>query len=126
MSEIKSLYRWGSWKTSESEFAGIRRRQQREFSITVDLEDCTKKIITEAPQQESLNCSRAEHVARCAQDTASWRAQQMSPQFAADVSLLLSATAQPVVHSARSSGRQQVGPRHASQYCTGSSRSLFL
>ena len=24
MSEIKSLYRWGSWKTSESEFAGIR------------------------------------------------------------------------------------------------------
>ena len=29
--------------------------------------------------------------------TASWRAQQMSPQFAADVSLLLSATAQPVV-----------------------------
>ena len=29
--------------------------------------------------------------------TASWRAQQMSPQFAADVSLLLGATAQPVV-----------------------------
>ena len=29
--------------------------------------------------------------------TASWRAQQMSPQFAADVSLLLSATADPVV-----------------------------
>ena len=29
--------------------------------------------------------------------TASWRAQQMSPQFAADVILLLRATAQPVV-----------------------------
>ena len=29
--------------------------------------------------------------------TTSWRAQQMSPQFAADVSLLLSATADPVV-----------------------------
>ena len=29
--------------------------------------------------------------------TASWRAQQMSPQFAADVSLLLSETAQAVV-----------------------------
>ena len=29
--------------------------------------------------------------------TPSWRAQQMSPQFAADVSLLLSATADPVV-----------------------------
>ena len=39
MSEIKSLYRWGSWKVSESEFAGIRVRQHRDFSITVDLED---------------------------------------------------------------------------------------
>ena len=37
MSEIKSLYRWGSWKVSESEFAGIRVRQHRDFSITVDL-----------------------------------------------------------------------------------------
>ena len=37
MSEIKSLYRWGSWKTSESEFAGIRMRKQSDFSITVDL-----------------------------------------------------------------------------------------
>ena len=26
MSEIKSVYRWGSWKVSESEFAGIRMR----------------------------------------------------------------------------------------------------
>ena len=34
---------------------------------------------------------------RGALGTASWRAQQMSPQFAADVSLLLSATADPVV-----------------------------
>ena len=52
--------------------------------------------------------------------TASWRAQQMSPQFAADVSLLFSASAQPVVQDLLD------GPRHASQCCTGSSRSLFL
>ena len=45
--------------------------------------------------------------------TVSWRAQQMSPQFAPDVSLLLSAAAQ--ARGARSSGRQQVGPRHTSQ-----------
>ena len=44
MSEIKSLYRWGSWKVSESEFAGIWVRQFREFSITVDLEDYTNKL----------------------------------------------------------------------------------
>ena len=49
MSEIKSLYRWGSWKVSESEFAGICVRQHRDFSITVDLEEYTNKFITEAP-----------------------------------------------------------------------------
>ena len=42
MSEIKSLYRWGCWKISESEFAGIRVRRQRDFSITIDLEDCCR------------------------------------------------------------------------------------
>ena len=31
MSEIKFLYRWGSWKSSESEFAVIRVRQKRDF-----------------------------------------------------------------------------------------------
>ena len=31
MSERKSLYRWGFWKLSESEFAGIRVLQQRIF-----------------------------------------------------------------------------------------------
>ena len=46
MSEIESLYRWGSCKTSETEFAGIRVRQKRDFSITVDLEDYTNKFIT--------------------------------------------------------------------------------
>ena len=49
MSEIESMNRWGSWKTSESEFSGIRVRQKRVFSITVDLEDYTNKPITEAP-----------------------------------------------------------------------------
>ena len=49
MSEIKSLYSWGSWKILESEFAGIWVRQHRDFSITVDLEDYTNKFITEAP-----------------------------------------------------------------------------
>ena len=101
---IKSLYRWGSWKISESEFAGIRVRQHRDFSITVDLEDCTNKFITEAPitrersrqRQESLTAQELSML-RGVLGTASWRDQQISPQFAADVSLLLSATADPVV-----------------------------
>ena len=79
-------------------------RQQRDFSITVDLEDCTNKFITEAPitrersrqRQEPLTANELSMLRRVL-DTASWRAQQMSPQFAADVSLLLRATAQPVV-----------------------------
>ena len=104
MSEIKSLYRWGSWKTSESEFAGIRVRQHRDFSITVDLEDYTNKFITEAlitrersrQRQESLTTQELSML-RGVLGTASWRAQQVSLQFAADVSLPLSATAHPVV-----------------------------
>ena len=104
MYEVKSLYRWGSWKTSESEYAGIRVRQQRDFSTTVDLEDYTNKFITEAlitrertrQRQESLTAQELSML-RSVRGTASWRTQQMSPQFAADVSLLLSATAQPVV-----------------------------
>ena len=48
MYEMESLYRWRSWETSESEFDGIRVRQQRDFSITADLEDYTNKFINEA------------------------------------------------------------------------------
>ena len=62
------------------------------------------KFITEAPitrarskqRQEPLNAQELSML-RGVRGTASWRAQQMSPQFAVDVSLLLSATAQPVV-----------------------------
>ena len=104
MSEIKSLYRWRSWKISESAFAGNRVRQHRDFSITVDLEDYTNKFITEAPitrersrqRQESFTAQELSML-RGVLGTASWKAQQMSPQFAAEVSLLLSATAHPVV-----------------------------
>ena len=39
VSEVHLLYRWGSWKTSESESAAIRLQQQGDFSIEVDLED---------------------------------------------------------------------------------------
>ena len=49
LSEIQMLCRWRSWKTCESEFAGIRVRQQRDFLLEVDLEDYTNKFITEAP-----------------------------------------------------------------------------
>ena len=84
MSEIESLYRWGSWKTSESEFAGIRVRQQLEFSITVDLEDNASKFITEAPitrersrqRQESLTAQELS-LLRGVFGTASWATQHV-------------------------------------------------
>ena len=79
-------------------------RQHRDFSTTVDLEDCTNKFITEAPTTRDRSRQRQESLTgqelsmlRGVLGTASWRAQQMSPQFAADVSLLLSTTAHPVV-----------------------------
>ena len=73
MSEIKSLYRWGSSKISES----------RDFYITVDLEDYTKKFVTEAPitrersrqRQESLTAQEL-GMLRGVLGTASWRASQ--------------------------------------------------
>ena len=79
-------------------------RQFRDFSIAVDLEDYTNKSITEAPitreqsrqRQESLTAQELSML-RGVLGTASWRAQRVSPQFAADVSLLLSAMADPVV-----------------------------
>ena len=95
MSEIKFLYRCGPWKTSESEFAGIRVRQQRDFSKTADLEDYTSKCIT-GQRQESLTAQELSML-RCVLGTASWRAQQLSLQFAADVCLLLSGAVKHVV-----------------------------
>ena len=66
-------------------------RLQRDFSVTVDLEDYTNKFITEAPitrersrqWQESLTAQELSML-RGVLGTASWRAQQMSPQFAVD------------------------------------------
>ena len=118
------MYRWGSWKVSDSEFAGIRVRQYRDFSITVDLEDYTNKFITEAPITRERSRQRQEFLTaqelsmlRGVLGTASWRAPQMSPQFAADVSLLLSATADPVVHDL---------PTNWSEICAAVLHSLFI
>ena len=66
----------------ESEFAGIRVRQHRDLSITVDLEDYTNQFITEAlitrersrQRQESLTAQELSML-RGLLGTASWRAQ---------------------------------------------------
>ena len=50
---------------------------------------------------------------RCVLGIASWRAQQMSPQFAADVSLLLSATAQPVAQDLLDANKLVRDMRHS-------------
>ena len=96
-------------------------RQQRDFSITVDLEDYTNNFITEAPitrersrqRQESLTTQELSML-RGVLGTASWETQQMSPQFAADLSLLLSATAHPVVQDLLDANRLVRDMRHSS------------
>ena len=72
--------------------------------VSVDLQDYTNKFITEAPitrarsrQRQESQTAQELSMLRSVLGTASWRAQQMSPLFAADVSLLLSAAAQPTV-----------------------------
>ena len=96
-------------------------RQHHDFSITVDLEDYTNKFITEAPitrersrqRQESLTAQELS-ILRGVLGTASWRAQQMSPQFAVDVSLLLSATADPMVQDLLDANKLVRGMRRSS------------
>ena len=88
MSEVDSLYRWGSWKQApRREFARIRVRQKRDFSDEVELED---HILQETLTPQELS------VLQSVLGAASWRALQMS-HFAIDLSLLLSATARPLV-----------------------------
>ena len=53
MSEIKSLYRWGSWKISESEFAGIRVRQHRDFSMKTTPTSSSLKLPSHVNDQDS-------------------------------------------------------------------------
>ena len=44
------MYLWSVWKKGEAEFAGTRVRQQRDFSIEVDLGGLTHKFITGSSQ----------------------------------------------------------------------------
>ncbi|CAK0810363.1 unnamed protein product, partial [Prorocentrum cordatum] len=94
---IKDLYRWGAWTSGQAEFSGLRARQFKDFSITLDLYDYTNKFITEAEidadrqKQAHLPLEPKEiSLLRGVLGTASWRAQQVPPQYAVDVGLALS------------------------------------
>ena len=125
MSEIKSLYRWGTWKISESEFAGIRVRQHRDFSITVDREDWTNNFITESPITRERSRQRQESM--IAQELSMLRGVLGSSANVSSVccGCEFAVECDGSSRSTRSSGRQQAGPRYASQFCTVSSFPLF-
>ncbi|CAK0897474.1 unnamed protein product [Prorocentrum cordatum] len=91
---IKDIYRWGAWTSGQAEFSGLRVRQFKDFSITLDLYDYTNKFITEAEidadrkKQAHLPLEPKEiSLLRGVLGTASWRAQQVSPQYVVDVGL---------------------------------------
>ena len=60
MSDIKSLYRWGSWKLQNLNLLESEGDNSRDFSITADLEDHTNKFITEAPITRERSRQRQE------------------------------------------------------------------
>ena len=102
--QLRSLYRWGTWTSGQSEFSGLRVRQYKNYEIELDLEDYTNKFITEAslPKERAAETSAAlssyeVSLYRGVLGTAGWRAQQVSPQYSVDVSLLLSRTSDPRV-----------------------------
>ncbi|CAK0886214.1 unnamed protein product [Prorocentrum cordatum] len=94
---IRALYRWGASTSCQAEFSRLRVRQFKDFSITLDLYDYTNKFITEAEidadrkKQAHLPFEPKEiSLLRGVLGMASWRAQQVSPQYAVDVGLALS------------------------------------
>ena len=79
---IRNLYRWGAWSSGTSEFSGLRVRQFKGYSITLDLYDYTNKFITEAEldayrkrQLHSELTAKETSLLRGVLGTASWRAQ---------------------------------------------------
>ena len=97
MKELESAYRWGKWQHKEFTFAGSRIRQESDFSIYVDQNDYSEKYMDEveisaerAQQPKALATTSEISQLRGLIGSMAWRSSQTSPQFQADIGLLLS------------------------------------
>ena len=97
MKQLEGAYTWGKWEHKKFTFAGIEVNQAGDGSIRIGQEDYTNKWM----QEVELSSDRAQMMKSSATNaeisqlrgligTAAWRCSQTSPQFSADVGLLLS------------------------------------
>eukprot|EP00438_Fugacium_kawagutii_P018226 Skav218341 [mRNA] locus=scaffold755:624672:632918:- [translate_table: standard] len=95
LDSLQKAFRWGKWETEEITFTGCRIRQRDDFSIYIDQEEYTHRWIEEvnidpSRSKKSLLLPQEITALRGALGTMSWRATQTGPQYAAEVSLMLS------------------------------------
>ena len=94
---LKRAFEWGKWDVSSFEFAGCFIQQKPDGTIFMDQKVYSEKWMEEIPLSPSRAAQpRAKATAqeisaiRGALGTLAWRANQVSPQFLADVGLMLS------------------------------------
>ena len=94
---LKRAFEWGKWDVSSFEFAGCNIQQKPDGTIFMDQKVYSEKWMEEIPLSSTRAAQpRAKATAqeisaiRGALGTLAWRANQVSPQFLADVGLMLS------------------------------------
>ena len=97
MDALKQSYRWGKWEDSSFDYAGCHIQQAKDFSIRIDQNDYTDRWIEEIEiKPERLKQEKSEATPQEVSQlrgligSAAWRASQTSPQYQADIGLLLS------------------------------------
>ena len=94
---LETAFTWGRWESERFEFAGCDLVQRQDGTILLGQEAYTGKWIEEAPlsasraaQKNSPLTAKEVNSLRAVLGTLAWRATQTSPQFSAEVGLLLS------------------------------------
>eukprot|EP00435_Cladocopium_sp_Y103_P019899 s669_g4.t2 len=94
---LEGAFRWGKWEEESFTFAGCKITQANDFTIKIDQNEYTEKWIDEIeiPKERGANpklLATPEEITqlRGVIGSVAWRSSQSSPQYQADVGLLLS------------------------------------
>ena len=94
---LESSFKWGKWEEGQFTFAGCEISQAEDFTIKVHQNTYTEKYVEEIPiAKDRAACTEAAATAteisqlRGLIGSLAWRTSQTSPQYQADVGLLLS------------------------------------
>ena len=95
--QLNDAYRWGKWEMDSFTFAGCQMVQKADYSIRIDQNDYTDKYLEEIsiePERQKFPkaLATASEITqlRGLIGSLAWRSSQSSPQYQADVGLLLS------------------------------------